>query len=278
MLERYSSDPVVVDASLSGLRGSEDVVLERLSEGPAAELTDAITMLAAAIARSGDAAAVQRLIARATDGSNVDGPRLAVLRGIDMALGSSAGRGGRGGGTSARSIAISAEPTGLTRLAAADTDAGTIAKGIAGKIDWPGKPAPRVDVLPLTDEQQRRFTAGAELYKNICMGCHQADGRGRERLAPDLVESRYVTSIQAGAATRILLGGKEGQIGLMPPLGSALDNEQVASVLTYIRREWGHTGAAVSPEDVREIRGATKTRTRPWTDAELQQGLGEGRD
>ena len=61
----------------------------------------------------------------------------------------------------------------------------------AGKIDWPGKPAPRVDVLPLTDEQQRRFTAGAELYKNICVGCHQADGRGREKLAPDLVDSRF---------------------------------------------------------------------------------------
>jgi mono/diheme cytochrome c family protein len=77
-----------------------------------------------------------------------------------------------------------------------------------------------------------------------------------------------------GAATRILLAGKEGAIGLMPPLGFALNDEQIASVLTYVRREWGHTASAVAPDDVREIRGLTKMRTRPWTDPELQTGRG----
>jgi mono/diheme cytochrome c family protein/glucose/arabinose dehydrogenase len=280
MLERYGSDPVVVDATISGLRDSEQDVLDRLTRADAAvDRTDAITMLAAAVARSGNGSAVQRLIARATEGANADAPRLAVLRGIDMGLAPAGGRDGRGLGTGrgraatpARTVTLAAEPAGLTRLAAAENDAGKLAKSIAGKIDWPGKPAPVVNVESLTEEQQRRFTAGAELYKNICLGCHQADGRGREKLAPDLVESRYVTSADAGAATRILLGGKEGQIGLMPPLGSALDDEQVASLLTYIRREWGHTATPVAPEDVREVRGLTKTRTRPWTDAELQQG------
>ena len=76
------------------------------------------------------------------------------------------------------------------------------------------------------------------------------------------------------APIRILLGGKEGAIGLMPPLGGALSDEQIASVLTYIRREWGHTAPPVAPEDVQEVRGLTKTRTKPWTDAELQQGRG----
>ena len=62
----------------------------------------------------------------------------------------------------------------------------------------------------------------------------------------------------------------------MPPLGGALSDEQIASVLTYVRREWGNTGAPVSVEDVQEIRGLTKTRTRPWTDAELTPA-GRGR-
>jgi hypothetical protein len=60
----------------------------------------------------------------------------------------------------------------------------------------------------------------------------------------------------------------------MPPLASALSDEQIAAVLTYIRREWGHTAPAVAAEDVREIRGLTKTRRRPWTDQELPQGRG----
>ena len=63
----------------------------------------------------------------------------------------------------------------------------------------------------------------------------------------------------------------------MPPLGGALNDEQIASVLTYVRREWGNTGPPVSLEDVREVRGLTKTRTRPWTDAELTPaGRGRG--
>jgi hypothetical protein len=63
----------------------------------------------------------------------------------------------------------------------------------------------------------------------------------------------------------------------MPPLGAALNDEQIASVLTYVRREWGNTAAPVAPDDVAETRGLTKTRTRPWTDAELPTGGRGGR-
>ena len=63
----------------------------------------------------------------------------------------------------------------------------------------------------------------------------------------------------------------------MPPLGGALNDEQIAAVLTYIRREWGHTAPAVAVDDVTEIRGMTKMRKRPWTDAELQSVRGRGR-
>jgi mono/diheme cytochrome c family protein len=128
--------------------------------------------------------------------------------------------------------------------------------------------------VPLTAEQQQRFDAGSDIYKSICIGCHQADGKGKEKVAPSLVDSRYVNGPDPGAAARILLAGKEGTIGLMPPLGGSLNDDQIASVLTYVRREWGHTASAVAPDDVREIRGLTKTRTRPWTDAELQAGRG----
>jgi mono/diheme cytochrome c family protein len=160
------------------------------------------------------------------------------------------------------------------QLSATSTDMGKLAMSVLARIDWPGKPAPAVTAPPLTDAEQQRFTAGSELYKNICIGCHQADGRGREKMAPSLVDSKYVTSPDAGNAARILLGGKEGPIGLMPPLASALGDEQIAAVLTYIRREWDHTASPVAQDEVKEIRGLTKTRKRPWTDAELPQGRG----
>jgi mono/diheme cytochrome c family protein len=165
----------------------------------------------------------------------------------------------------------------LTKLATATGETSAVAKRVIAKLDWPNKPTPVVEAVPLTAEQQKRYDAGAEIYKNICVGCHQPDGRGKEKMAPSLVESRWVIGPDSGAATRILLSGKEGPVGLMPPLGAALNDEQIASVLTYIRREWGHTASAVDPEDVAETRGLTKNRTRPWTDADLPQGGRGGR-
>ena len=71
------------------------------------------------------------------------------------------------------------------------------------------------------------------------------------------------------AKHRIVLHGKEGTVGLMPPVGSVLSDDQIASVLTYIRREWGQAGSPVDPGTVRAVRAATAARTRPWTDKEL---------
>ena len=89
-----------------------------------------------------------------------------------------------------------------------------------------------------------------------------------ERLAPSLVGS---TLLQAPAeiSARVLLNGKEGVVGLMPPIGSAFTDEQVAGVLTYVRRAWGQGGAAVDPRTVAEVRALTADRAGPWTDAEL---------
>ena len=55
----------------------------------------------------------------------------------------------------------------------------------------------------------------------------------------------------------------------MPPVGQIFTDEQIAAVLTYVRREWGQTGAPVDPAAVNAVRAATKDRTRPWTDTEL---------
>jgi mono/diheme cytochrome c family protein len=80
-----------------------------------------------------------------------------------------------------------------------------------------------------------------------------------------------------GIPVRILLHGKEGTVGLMPPLGTSLTDEQIAGVLTYVRRQWGNEAAAVKPEMVKETRAATTGRTRPWTQEELIALEGGGR-
>jgi mono/diheme cytochrome c family protein/glucose/arabinose dehydrogenase len=281
MLSRHASDPIVVDATVSGLRGSEAEALTRLLHPPAtARRSDAVAMLAAAVARSGATDRVQQVVARVTEPSTPAWQRSALLHGLDAGLPSAAGRGARGGGrgvfTALKPVSLSGEPTAFVKLSETDGELGSLATRVLARLGWPGKPAPAGDVTPLTAAEQQRFTVGAEIYRTLCVACHQPDGRGREKVAPTLLESRY-TNGDPGASTRILLAGKEGPVGLMPPLGGTLSDEQIASVLTYIRREWGNTGSAVDPDEVSEIRGMTKNRVRPWTDAELQAGRGRGR-
>ncbi|HSK95067.1 MAG TPA: HEAT repeat domain-containing protein, partial [Euzebyales bacterium] len=88
LLERDGDNPITLDAALSGLRGGEAVVLERLlattTDSP--QRTAAITMLAATLVRSGQEVAVQDLFARAADERRHLWQRTALLRGAEVAL------------------------------------------------------------------------------------------------------------------------------------------------------------------------------------------------
>ncbi len=296
ILTRDGADAIIVDAAISGLKGMEAEVLARVMQARAAPVpAEAVAMLTGAVAKSGDVAGVQRALAVATNGGQPAWARMAILRGLDAglpALGAGGGRGGRGGGggglpglsapggrvavTPGRGVSLPAEPAALTTLASGVDALGVLARNVSAKLDWPGRPAPVVTAAPLTADQQKRFEAGAELYKNICLGCHQEDGRGREKIGANLVDSAYVKAADATATIRILVGGKEGPIGLMPPLGPALTDEQIASALTFIRRSWGNAAGAVEPLNVMEVRGLTKGRPKPWSDQELQATAGRG--
>ena len=306
MLEKYGSDPITVDAAISGLAGLENDVIEKLLQGTASEQrpagsasaasaahpqADAIATLAATITRGRGVTSAEKLIAIATDSTRPMWQRLAVLRGTEAGLegGGGRGAGGGGGGGGARGgrggagvtgLAFPQEPTALLALASGTGEIATAAKSLAARVTWPGKPAPpAIEVVPLTLEQQKRYAQGQEVYNNLCVACHQPDGQGREKIAPSLVSSRYVIAADAGIPTRIVLAGKEGAVGLMPPLGATLTDEQIAGVLTYIRREWGHTASAVAPADVKEVRGMTASRARPWTEDEISRmtaGRGRG--
>jgi hypothetical protein len=174
MLTRDGADPIIVDAAVSSLKGRESDVLTRVMQArPAAAPTEAVAMLAAAVAKSGDVAAVLRALDVIADASQPEWQRAALLRGLDAGLparGAGGGRGGRGGGGSAlpglsapggrvvvtpgRGVALPGEPAGLTALAAGTDAIALLAKNVSAKLDWPGRPAPVVTAPPLTAEQQ----------------------------------------------------------------------------------------------------------------------------
>jgi mono/diheme cytochrome c family protein len=306
VLERFGEDPITVDAALSGVRGGELTLIEELvRRADDARHVDAtapaLAMLSAVLVRSGRGDDLQRVFGTIADESRARSVRSALLQGMEIALLGAAlpgtpargqpaaaanmpcptcpgGRGGPGGayafgGPPARPA--SREPRlRLQRapelLVALSQGAGDLAERTARVLDrvaWPGK-AGEAPVEPLTAVEQQRFAAGREVYLNVCQSCHQPDGRGQEGLAPALVGSPMVLASPAVPA-RILLHGKEGGVGLMPPVGGVLTDDQIAGVLTYVRREWGQTGSPVHPADVADVRKRTANRTSPWTDAEL---------
>lgn len=294
LLSRYGDDPVLVDVAISSLHGQEAAVLTQLMDGskPPGE---AIAMLAGAVTKGGDKESTQRLFAAAVDANRGEGVRVALLRGLEAGL-SAGGRqfggappsgatgrvamaagtvpgadlSGRAGARPAANFALPEEPKELERLAGGSGEVAELARRIVSRVTWPGKPAPVV--APLTPAEQARFNAGADVYKNICVNCHQPDGRGKEHLAPPLAGSKFATASPV-VPVRILLAGKEGNVGLMPPL-NALSDEQIADVLTYIRREFGNTASAVDVGTVKEVRSLTASHARPWTEAELTRLMG----
>lgn len=177
--------------------------------------------------------------------------------------------------TGFRPIALERAPSGWEGLHAALPS--EVASKIADLFSWPGKPSSlEPNIVPLTAPQQELFAKGRELYSQICAACHQPDGLGQDGLAPPLSDSEWVVGSEE-QLIRIVLHGVTGQISVdgrsynmeMPPFGS-LNDEQIAAILTYLRREWNHGANPVAPATVGEVRAATIERDRPWTQRALQ--------
>ena len=167
-------------------------------------------------------------------------------------------------------IKLTREPVLVAFAARDNSDVGARARRVLDHVEWAGKPGIARAAAPLTADEQRRFDTGRAVYEAKCLGCHQADGRGLPSLAPALAGSAFATAAP-DVTTRIVLNGKEGAVGLMPPIGGTLSDDEVAAALTYIRREWDNTASPIAADAVKAIRAATATRTRPWTEDELMR-------
>ena len=256
------------DALFSGLAGRELPLLERLAASPTWTPDDAaanaiLSGLARGVFGSREPAAIERLVVVATANA---GPRaVALLDGMVA-----------GAGASRRPIQLAKEPAGWAQLAKSSAGKTRLAK-LNDLVVWPGKPGvtAAAAIAPLTPGQQMRFDAGKAIFTAVCSACHQTTGRGLDGLAPPLLDSEWVLGAPE-RNVRIVLHGLRGPItvagrvhtGDMPAFG-ALDDAQISSVLTYVRREWGHGAAPVEPAQVAAIRAATAGHSDAWSPEEL---------
>ncbi len=274
LAQSAGSNALVLDAILSGLRGRELETIQALLASPAKKAPTAILpALAGAVVNERKSARVKQLISIiAAQAANSDA-QIALMEGAS-------GKVAPKGAPKAKLLYLESEEPALAKLAAAaDAKTKSLVAALDARIAWPGKPGvpPPPVIKPLTPNEQALFDTGKQVYSTLCTACHQPNGLGMDGLAPALVDSDWVLG-NADILPKIVIHGLNGAIVVngqtwtleMPPLGPALSDEQVAGVVTYIRREWEHNASPITVEAVKAIRAEHKARTKSWTAEELK--------
>jgi mono/diheme cytochrome c family protein/glucose/arabinose dehydrogenase len=181
--------------------------------------------------------------------------------------------------TKMKKIYFASEPKGFAKLRSNSKLAGRIDK-LEHILTWPEQPGyvPPPFVPPLTADEQKAYKLGHDLFSVTCAACHQPTGLGAGGVAPPLVDSEWVLGSNERLG-RIVLEGVQGPImaagvhfdSTMPSWGGSFSDEQIAGILTYIRRDWEQGASPVTPATIKAVRAATAERHGAWTDAELSK-------
>jgi len=116
-------------------------------------------------------------------------------------------------------------------------------------------------------ENDPTMIAGAAIYRDQCSACHGLDGKGVAELFPSIADSTMVRADDPTTSIRIVLRGARS-VGTtsqptapgMPSYGWQLGDDEVAAVLTYIRKKWGGGVAQISAGLVSKVRLDTARR------------------
>ena len=105
---------------------------------------------------------------------------------------------------------------------------------------------------------------GKAVYAANCLTCHQVNGGGVPNLNPPLSGTKWVKGPKANLVQFVLKGSK-GQVEIdgetfhnTMPAQAHLSDEQLADVLTYVRKSFGNKASAVTPAEVTAVRAKTK--------------------
>ncbi|MCI0392183.1 MAG: c-type cytochrome [Acidobacteria bacterium] len=258
LLEDQASDVYLRQAALSGLAARELVFLERLLEGKAwqtekAGYREIFKELAAILLRGGEAGAVEQLFSRiAAQPEAAAWRQTAMLEGV-LSL---------SGQESYVPVRLRQKPEALFALIkSSNQNLARLAQAAERAVTWPGdersfmnKPA----ATPLTPRQLQQSQQGREIYAAYCASCHLPNGNGQEGLAPPLVNAPKVLG-SPPELIRIILDGQSSPKWSSPMPGfrnnRQFNDEGVAALLTFLRREWGHTASPVEAAMVKQAGG-----------------------
>ena len=133
----------------------------------------------------------------------------------------------------------------------------------------------------LTGIDRERYIKGNTIFmkEGFCVTCHQPDGKGLVTSGfPPLAGTNWVTGNE-DRLIKLTLKGLHGPVEVlgikypgqvpMTPFGGMLSNEEVASVLTYVRNSFGNKASAISPKKVSQVRKAIEKKESFYSPDEL---------
>jgi mono/diheme cytochrome c family protein/glucose/arabinose dehydrogenase len=130
---------------------------------------------------------------------------------------------------------------------------------------------------------KKQYPKGEALFTSICQTCHGIDGNGVKSLGPPLNQSEWVTGSHERLISVVLFGltgpvKVNGHVyeapeisGDMPGIGYDKDmpSEDIAQLLSYIRKSWRNNADNVGTEEVVKLRQKLSGRQKAFTEAEL---------
>ncbi len=107
------------------------------------------------------------------------------------------------------------------------------------------------------------LSKGQQLYLQHCASCHRPDGLGAEGLIPPLARTDWVIGDKArliqimlqGLSEKIEVNGQSYEQEM--PSYDHLADEEIAHILSYIRKDFGNKASAIRAEEVAEERRGT---------------------
>ena len=92
---------------------------------------------------------------------------------------------------------------------------------------------------------------GEAIYKGICQDCHMPDGHGGIGAGTYPALAKNPKLAEPGYPVSVVVHGQKA----MPPFGGALNDQQIADVVNYVRGHFGNNYKdKVTPDDVKSAR------------------------
>ena len=105
---------------------------------------------------------------------------------------------------------------------------------------------------------------GKLIYTKYCLACHQEDGSGVPGMYPPLGKTDWVAG-DKNKLIGVVLHGLEGEITVngqvyktAMPAHPYLNDQQVADVLTFVRKSFGNQAEPILPAEVAFVRNQQK--------------------